>query len=111
MQLLLINFWVFSLYLLVDSSCSFWLVDSGRSYSWIRVITPIWRSLQDSSALERDLAHVAHLRRFPVCLNWYQSYNYFPMMARDDEQSSLFTRVGAVEERLGALDLTMDALV
>ena len=57
----------------MDSSSYLWLVDSGhvaRGFECgIRGFEhnfPIWRVLQGSSALERDLASVVRLPRFPV---------------------------------------------
>jgi len=54
----------------MDSSYSFWLMNSDGSCSWIRVVSPTWRSLQGTSALDRDLTRIVRLLRFPVCVNY-----------------------------------------
>jgi len=99
--------WNFSLKLLVDSSSYLWLVNSGRvargfecSVHGFEHNFLTWRVLQGSSALERDLTDVIWLLRFPVCVIWYQSYGYFPMMVGDnDELQSLSARMGTVRRR------------
>ena len=50
-----------------------------------------------SLALERDLAGVVW---FLICVKWYQSFDYFPAMTRDDESQRLFAGMGTVEKRI-----------
>ena len=52
----------------MDSSCSLWHVDSGRLARGFKWLSLPEDSLQGSLTLERDLACITRLLRFPVCV-------------------------------------------
>ena len=50
--------------------------------------------------------------RFLICIKWYQSFNYFLAMARDDDRlQGISTRIGTIEGKISALESILNNVV
>ena len=58
--------------------------------------------------LERDLASVVY---FLICVKWYQSFDYFPVMTEDDRLQSLSIRMGTVERKIDVVKSTLGNVI